>query len=322
MKNLPVLILCALLGLAMVCNAADPYPAKPIRAIVPFPSGQGADILMRLLAEPMSKELGQQIVVENRPGTGGALGTAVAAKAPADGYTLYMGSSGPLAISPALYANVGYDPVKDFDPIGNVAAVAQVLVAGPALQAESLRQLMDMARKTPGQIPYASAGNGSTSHLTMELLSQQAGIKLSHVPYKGSPPALVDIIGGRIPVMFDAAPGVMAHLKSGKLRALAVSLASRSALLPEVPTVAEAGVPGFSTMGWIGLLAPAGTPAPILDRLNGIVLRIVAAPESKKRFAELGFTPIGGSRAEFASFIKAELELWGKVVKVSGAKVE
>lgn len=315
----------AVLWLVALVNPAwaqGGYPNKPIRAIVPFPAGQGADILMRLLAERMSRELGQPIVVENRAGAGGAVGTAYAAKATADGYTLYMGSSGPLAISPALYPSVGYDAQKDFAPITNVASVAQVLVAGPALHADSAATLIAEARKNPGAIAFASAGNGSTSHLTMELLAQKAGLKLVHVPYKGSPPALVDIMAGRVPMMFDAAPGVLPHIRSGKLRALAVSTAIRSPFLPDVPTVAEAGVPGFAAMGWLGLLAPAGTPAPIVEKLDGTVRKILAVPETKKRFAELGFTVIGEGPRDFGRFITAEVQLWRAVVKASGAKVD
>ncbi|MBX3661808.1 MAG: tripartite tricarboxylate transporter substrate binding protein [Burkholderiales bacterium] len=301
---------------------ADAYPDRPIRAIVPFPPGQGADILMRFLAERLNSQLGQQIVVDNRPGAGGMIGTALASRATPDGYTLYMGSSGPLGISPSIYKNPGYDPVRDFFPISNVASVAQVLVTSSSSTFQSAGELLAAARKRPGEIQYASPGNGTTSHLTMELLALTSRTKLSHVPYKGSPAAHLDVIAGRVPVMFDSTPGVLGHIKSGKLRALGVSTAERIRFLPDTPTVREAGVQGFATMGWIGLLAPAGTPSSIINRLHSSVLKIIQSPEARQRLDELAFAPIGDTPSQFAAFIKSEVALWAKVVKASGATVD
>lgn len=302
--------------------SADNYPVKPIRAIVPFPAGQGADILMRVIADQLVVEFGQQVIVDNRPGAGGAVGTAIAAKASPDGYTLYMGSSGPLAISPNVYPNVGYDPVKDFAPISNIASVAQVLVTSPSSSIRSVKDFVEQAKARPGELQFASPGSGTTSQLTMELLAQMARIKLVHVPYKGSPPAQFDVIAGRIPIMFDAAPGVLGYIKSGKLRPVAVSLSRRISFLPDVPTISESGVNGFNTMGWIGLLAPTGTSTQIISRLQKAIVKILQSPEAKKRFDDLAFTPIGDTSEEFRKFIKAEVALWKRVVKVSGAKVD
>jgi len=316
-------ILAALAGATVPhANGAEAYPTKAIRAIVPFPAGQGADILMRVVAEYFSAQFGQQVVVDNRPGAGGAIGTAIAANATPDGYTLYMGSSGPLAISPNVYKDVGYNPVKDFAPISNIASVAQVLVTSPSSPVKSVKDLIDQAKARGGDVQFASPGNGTTSHLTMELFAQVAGVKLAHVPYKGSPPAHLDVIAGRIPVMFDSAPGVLGHIKAGKLRAVAVSVPLRISFLADVPTISESGLKGFNTMGWIGLLAPAGTPPHIVEQLSKTVLKMLGTPQAKKRFEDLAFTPIGDSPAAFRSFIRDEVALWGKVVKASGAKVD
>ncbi|MDH2238082.1 tripartite tricarboxylate transporter substrate binding protein [Pigmentiphaga sp. GD03639] len=317
---LPTLIVMG--GWAAGAHAASDYPSRPIRIIVPFPAGQGADILARLLGEQLGRELGQSVVVENKAGAGGVIGTAAAARAAPDGYTLYMGSSGPLAISPSVYKAVGYDAVKDFAPITNVASVTQVMVTAPESKLDSIAALIAQAKQRAGALQYGSGGNGTTSHLTMELFMQRAGLALNHVPYKGSPQAMVDVIAGRVDVMFDAIPGVLANVKSGKLKALAVSSSQRSPFLPDVPTVAESGIRDFSTVGWIGLLAPAGTDTPIIERLHTAVTKILHTDATRDRMATLAFTPIGDTPSQFAQFIRTEVGLWAKVAATAGVKME
>lgn len=311
-----------LLAAAQPALAATPYPDKPIRLIVPFPAGQGADILARLIGQHLAGELGQPVVVENRVGAGGMIGTSFAAKAAPDGYTLYMGSSGPLAIGPHVYKTVGFDTLKDFAPISNIASVTQVLVADPASQLLSTNDVVKRARAQPGTIPFGSAGTGTTSHLTMELFMQMSGISLQHVPYKGSSSSMVDVMAGRVPLMFDSLPGVLTNVKSGGLRAIAVSSPKRDPQLPQVPTIAESGIPDFATIGWIGLLAPARTPQPIVDRLHSAVAKVLKNDAVTQRMAELAFTPIGNSPAEFQRFLAKEVALWGSVAAKAGVQKE
>ncbi|WP_028604004.1 Bug family tripartite tricarboxylate transporter substrate binding protein [Ottowia thiooxydans] len=311
-----------LLATAQPTLSANLYPEKPIRLVVPFPSGQGADILARLIGQQLAVELGQPVVVENKVGAGGMIGTTFAAKAAPDGYTLYMGSSGPLAIGPHVYKTVGFDTLKDFSPISNIASVTQVLVAAPASQLRSAKDVVERAKSQPGMLFYGSAGNGTTSHLTMELFTQMSGISLQHVPYKGSSSSMVDVMSGRVPLMFDSLPGVLANVKSGLLRAIAVSSSQRDPLLPDVPTVAESGIPGFATMGWIGLLAPARTPTWIVERLHKAVAKILKNEIVMARMTELAFTPIGNSPAEFQKFLTREVTLWGNVATKAGIEKE
>ena len=289
---------------------------------MPFPSGQGADILARLIGQLLAVELGQPVVVDNKAGAGGIIGTAAAARAAPDGYTLYMGSSGPLAIGPNVYKKVGFDTLKDFAPISNIASVTQVLVANPASQLHSAKDVVDKARLQPGLLQFASAGNGTTSHLTMEMFTQMSQVSLQHVPYKGSSSAMIDVMTGRVPVMFDSLPGVLTNVKSGSLRALAVSSPQRNPLLPEVPTVAESGIRGFSTIGWIGLLAPARTPPEIVGRLYAAVVKVLQSDVAKKRLTELAFTPIANTPAEFGSFLAKEVALWANVAATAGIQKE
>ena len=301
---------------------ATDYPAHPIRLIVGFPVGQSSDILCRLIGAKLAEVWGQQVVIDNRPGAGGSIGTEMGAKAPADGYTLTMAASGPHGINPSFYPKLGYDAVKDFAPITDMASVAQTMVVNPSSQVKSVADLVALAKAKPGQVNHASPGNGTTSHLTMEMFKTAAGIRMTHVPYKGSPPAFNDIIGGQITVMFDAMPAVLPFVRSGKLKAIAVSTAKRSPFLPDLPTIAESGYPGFDTMGWIGLVAPAGTPEPILEKLNLEVVRIINSRETKERFAAMAFEPIGDTRSEFSAFIKSEIAKWGKAVRDSGARAD
>jgi len=300
--------------------SAQAYPTRPIQVIVPFAGGSASDVVMRILLDRMAKSIGQPFIVDNRPGAGGNIGTSAATKAAPDGYTLVMGTIGPLAISPALYSKLAYDPVRDFAPIANLGLTPQTLVAGPSAGFTTLKEFVAQARTA--QVDYASSGNGSASHLAMEMLRGAAGVQLSHVPFKGSSEAQTQVMGGQIPVMFDAIPGIAAQVKAGKLRALGIASLERSPFLPEVPTIAEQGFPGFEAVGWIGIAAPARTPEPILDRLNAEIRRLLAQPEVKERLAALSFLPVGDTREHFAAFIKAEVAKWAKVVRESGAKVD
>lgn len=302
--------------------STDTYPSRSIRIVVPFPAGQGADILTRVIAQRLAAELGQAIVVENKPGAGGIIGTAFAAKAAPDGYTLYMGSSGPLAISPNVYKSVNFDTLKDFEPISNIASVTQVLVAAPGSQISSVQELIEQAKRQPGVLQFATAGNGTTSDLTMELFCQMSGISMTQVPYNGSPAAMNDLIAGRVPIMFDAIPGVLSNVKAGRLRALAVSSPERSPFLPNVPTVAESGVKDFATTGWIGLLAPAGTPPNIIQKLYNAVHKVMGDNDLKKQLNDLAFTPIGDTPAEFRAFIKKEVSMWAQVAKSANVQLD
>jgi tripartite-type tricarboxylate transporter receptor subunit TctC len=308
------------LSLAAAAAAAQGYPSKTVRIISPFPPGQATDIMARLLADNLAHSLGQPFIVENRGGAGGALGTEVAAKAAPDGYTLLMGTIGPLAISPALYSKLGYDPVRDFAPISNLGLTPQTLVVSASSDLKTLKDLVERAKRTP--LDYASSGNGSASHLAMEMFRAASGVQLNHVPFKGSSDAQTQVLAGRVPVMFDAIPGVAAQIKAGKLRALGIASPERSPFFPDVPTIAEQGYPGFAAVGWIGIVAPARTPDAILDRLNAEARRALDRPEVRERLAALSFLPAGDSREHFAAFIRDEAAKWAKVVKESGATVD
>ena len=302
--------------------AASEYPAKPIRIIAQFTAGSSTDILARIVAQKMGQHWNQQVVVDNRPGAGGVLGTELGAKAPADGYTLTMAVSSAFGINPTLYPNTGYNILRDFAPISNLGLTPQTLVTNPASAFKSVKDFVAAAKDRPGQISYASLGNGSTSHLTMEIFRFAADIKLNHVPFKGSAEAHTQIIGGQIPVMFDAIPATLPHIKSGRLRGLGIATLKRSQFLPDLPTIAESGYAGFEAVGWIGIAAPAKTPNAILDKLNAEMVKIINEPDVKERLATLAFTPVGDSRAQFAAFIKSEIAKWGKAVKDSGAKAD
>jgi tripartite-type tricarboxylate transporter receptor subunit TctC len=310
------------LGVPATAALAQNYPTRPIRIIAQFQPGTSTDTLARVIAQKLIETWGQQVVVDNRPGAGGLVGTELGAKAAPDGYTLTMAVSSAFGINPTLYAKLPYDAMRDFAPIANIALTPQTLVANPAFAAKSVKELVALARARPGQINYASLGSGSTSHLTMEMFRSAAGIRLNHIPYKGSPAAHAELFAGQIPVMFDAIPAVLPHVKSGRLRGLGIGAAQRSPFLPDVPTVAEAGYPGFEAVGWIGIAAPAQTPPAVLDKLNAEIVRIINTPEMKERLATLAFTPVGDSRAQFGAFIKSEIAKWGKAVRESGAKAE
>ena len=313
--------LLVLLSLALAGGAfAQQYPAKPVRIIVPFPPGQATDILARLLGDQLSKSLGQQFIADNRPGAGGAVGTEAAAKAAPDGYTLVMATISTFGINPSLYPKLGYSPLRDFAPISNLGLTPQTLVASPKSGFGSLKDFVEKAKAT--ELSYASSGNGSASHLSMELFRTASGAKLSHVPFKGNAEALTQVFGGEIPVMFDAIPGVLAPIKSGKVKALGIASPKRSPFLPDLPTIAEQGYPGFEAVGWIGIAAPARTPEPILKTLQAAIAKALEQPEMQKRMSELAFIPVGDTPEQFTAFIKAENAKWAKAVKASGAKVD
>ena len=308
--------------LAFLVSAAtaQDYPAKPIKLIVPFPPGGGTDISARTLANKVSESAKWTFVIENKPGAGGNLGVEQAVRSRADGYTLVIGQTSNLAINPALYAKLPYDPLKDLSPIALVVSAPVVLVVAADSKFRSLADLLAAAKD--GTVTYASPGNGTVSHLAGELLQRASGAKLTHVPYKGAAQALTDTLGGQVQSFVSSVPSALAHIKSGRLRALAVTSAQRSPELPGTPTIAESGYPGFEASTWYGLLAPAGTPAPVISRLNSEVNRALAAKEVRERLASEGGETLGGSPAQFAAFLAAEHAKWGRVVRESGAKVE
>jgi tripartite-type tricarboxylate transporter receptor subunit TctC len=314
--------LAAVLALAAPVALAQPYPSRPVKIIVAFTPGSATDILGRVTADYFSRDLGQSFVVENRPGAGGIPGTEAAKNAAPDGYTLTMAPSGPFGINPGIYSHLPYDPLKDFEPIGNIGLTPQVIVVGSQTPYKTLKDLLEDARKHPGEIAFGSLGSGSTSHLTMEMLQRQAGVKMNHIPFKGGAEAQTQIMAGSFPAMSDTITGVMAQVKAGKLRALAVAIPQRSPFMPDVPTVAEQGFPGFESVGWIGLAAPAHTPVAILDKLNAELRKMLRDPAVRERFNQLASTPVGDSREEFGAFIKSEIAKWSKVAKESGARAD
>ena len=306
----------------LVTQAQPAFPTKPITIIVPFSAGGTTDILARVVGLYMGTDLGQPVVVDNRAGAGGNIGGQAAARATADGYTLFMGTVGTHAINQSLYKKMPFDPIKDFAPLSRVAMVPNLLVANPSQPYKNVKEMIAYAKAHPNKINFGSSGNGSSIHLSGELFKQMAGVDMQHVPYRGSAPAVSDLLGGQISVMFDNMPSAIPHVKGGKLRALAVTTAKRSPALPDVPTIAEAGVPGYEATSWFGLLAPASTPAPIVAKLNASILKALADPEVKKKLAEQGAEPFGEKPEQFAAFIQAETAKWGKVVKESGASLD
>ena len=321
MKRFAWFALAALAAMAGGASAQS-YPSKPVKIVVAFTPGSATDIISRVLADSFTKSMGQTFVVENKPGAGGIIGTEAVKNAPPDGYTLAACPSGPFGINPGIYSKLPYDPVKDFEPISNLVLTPQVIVVGAQTPYKTLRDLVDDAKKHPGEIAYGSLGTGSTSHLTMEAFQKEAGIKLNHIPFKGGQEAQTQIIGGAFPVMSDTISGVLTQVKAGKLRALGVAIPQRSPFIADVPTIAEQGYRGFESVGWIGLCAPAHTPAAILDKLNAEVRKFITSPEAKEKMQQLAFTPVGNSRPEFAAWIKSEIAKWSKVAKDSGAHAD
>jgi tripartite-type tricarboxylate transporter receptor subunit TctC len=311
-----------LLGLACVPAAGQNYPVKPIRLIVPYPPGGPTDLVGRSIGQKLTEAWGQQVIVENRAGAASAVGTEVAARAPADGYTLLLGTSAGFSINPALGGKLPYDAERDFAPITLLVINPQILVVHPSMPVQTVKMLVALAKSRPGQINYASVGNASPQHLGMEMLKSMTGIDMVHVPYKGTAPAVTDILAGNVSLMFNSMPSVLPQARSGRLRGLAVSSARRSAAAPDIPTVAEAGVPGFDYVTWYGLFAPAGTPRDIVNRLNAQVAKMLAEPELAKRFASQGAEPLSNSPDQLAQYRRAEYERWRKLIAEMKLKVE
>ena len=304
---------------AQAQSSAAGYPNHPITLIVPYAPGGGNDVVARAVAEPMSKSLGQPIVIENRGGAGGSVGTRQVAKAPPDGYTLGLGGTGTLAVDPTLYPNVGYDPRKDFAPIGLIATTPLIVLVNQSVPAHDVQELIALAKAQPGKLNYASAGTGSGIHLGTVLFAETAGIDITHIPYKGSGPALTDLLGEHVQIYFSSLPPAVGLVKEGKLRALAVTSLRRSASFPDVPTVAEQGLPGFEAVLHYGIIAPAGTPRPIIDKLNTALRAALADPDVHNHIATEGAEPLPTSPEEYATDIDHEEKKWSALVKKSGA---
>jgi tripartite-type tricarboxylate transporter receptor subunit TctC len=302
--------------------AAQDYPSRPITLVVPYAAGGGNDVMARAAADKMSRTLGQQIVIENRGGAGGSIATRQIAKSAPDGYTLGLGGTGTLAINPTLYANAGYDPRKDFAPVGLIATSALVVCVHPSLPVRSIPDLIALAKREPGKLNYASAGAGSGIHLGTEYFATMAGIKLTHVPYKGSSPALTDLVGGHVAIYFSSLPPAVGLVKAGKVRALAVTGAKRSPIFPDLPTVAEAALPGYEAVLHYGIVAPAGTPRAIIDKLSAALRAAVMSDDLKTRLADDGAEPLPSTPEEYAADIDREETKWSAIVKASGAKGE
>jgi tripartite-type tricarboxylate transporter receptor subunit TctC len=313
----------ALLFAALAATTqAQTFPSKPIRLICPFPPGGAVDIASRAIAAEMSKTLGQQVTVENRPGAGGNIGGAEVARAAPDGYTMLMTTSGIQAINPVLYPKMQYDPNKDLAPIAVLVSLANVLVVNPAVKANSVTELIALAKAQPGKMTYASSGSGTSIHMSAELFKQLTKIDIVHVPYKGSAPALTDLIGGQVNLMFDNIPSALPHIKAGRLNALATTGARRDPTLPDLPTVAEAGVKGYESGVWFGLAAPAGTPKEIVAKLADEALKATKSPDYVKRMTEVGYVIVGAGPDQMAEMTRAEINRWGPVVKSSGATAD
>ena len=310
-----------LLMAAATLAAAHDYPNRPIRLVVPQPPGGPTDIVARILAQKMSERMGQPINVDNRAGAGSNIGTEIVAKAPRDGYTLVVATVQHI-VNPFLFATLPFDAVRDFAPVTLISKAHIVLIANPESPAHSLRELIAAAKARPGQINWGSAGNGSTSHLAVELFKVDTGADVVHVPYKGTQPALTDLVGGRIPVMFDGVITSLPHIKAGRVRPLAVASLTRSQLLPEVPTMTEAGLPGFEAVGLAALMAPAGTPPEVIARLHREVVVVLQTPEVRERLIAMGLEVVGNSPAEFAEYLRSESLKWGKIIRDAKIRAE
>jgi tripartite-type tricarboxylate transporter receptor subunit TctC len=298
---------------------AQSYPAKPVRVVIPYPPGSTPDIVGRTLASRLQEALGQPFIVDNRTGGGGNIGAEAVAKSPADGYTLLIGINGPAAINKFLYKDLNYDSDRDLLPVSLLASAPQMLVVTPSVEANDFKSFIEYLKRNPGRLSYGSAGSGSASHLTMELLKNDARVFIVHIPYRGFPPAVTDLLSGNIQAMFAIIPAVLPQVKAGKLKALAVTGLKRSAIAPDVPSVAELGYPQLESLAWIGLLAPAGTPADIVNRLHSEGSKAMRAPETRDLLGKQGFDVVAGTPAEFSAWIRAEQAKWSKVIKASGA---
>ena len=319
MNRILTALACAVLATGV---QAQSFPAKPIRLVCPFPPGGAVDIASRVVAQALTLQLGQPVTVDNRPGAGGNIGAEIVAKSPADGYTLLMATSNILAINPVLYSKLAFDPLKDFAPVSTIVSIANVLVLHPSVPANSVPEMIALAREQPGKLTYGSSGNGTSMHLAGELFKSMAGVDLVHVPYKGAAASMVDLLAGRVNMVFDSVPSALPNIKAGKLRALAVTGAKHSQFLPELPTIAEAALPGYETAIWFGIVAPAGTPPEIVARLNGELVKAAASAEFRERMARNGFEVVSSTPEQMADSVRSEAAKWGKVVKTLGMRVD
>ena len=311
-----------LLGCVAWGAHAQSYPGKPIRVVVPFAAGGGGDLVARTVAAKLTDSLGVSVIVNNRTGAAGSIGADIVAKAPADGHTLLLGSNGPLTINPALYAKLPYDAARDFAPITLVTVMPFLLVTHPSLPVRSVKELVALAKARPGQLNYGSPGTGATTHFANELFKSMTGADIAHVPYKGVAPAAIALISGQVEMMSGDLSTLMPHVRSGKMRALAVTAARRSSLLPDIPTVAEAGVPGYDASGWFGVLVPAGTPQGIVERLNAEIVKGLASADARQRLAALGGELAGGTPEQFAAHLRVESAKWSKLIRALGLKAD
>lgn len=319
-----MLRMCAALALALVAPLAGSqgWPEKPIRVILSVPGGATPDVTARLVFPGLSQQLGQQLVADNRAGGGGVIGAEIAAKSAPDGYTLFISSPGALTILPHMRKSVPYDTLRDFAPISLISIGPFVLMAHPSVPAKDIRELIALAKAQPGKLNYASAGNGVANHLAMELFKQMTGTDIVHVPYKGAPQAVTDVLAGHMNLMFNSVAPIVAHIKSGRVRVLGIASLQRSPQLPDVPTISESGVPGFEAVNWFGMFAPAKTPRRIVARVNDALVKTIKTPDMQARFIVLGADPVGSSVEEFAAFVRRDMEKYARIVKISGAKVD
>ncbi len=321
-RLLSLVLFAAVFASATGAALAQSYPNKPIRFIVPYTAGGASDILARAIGQKLTESWGQQVVVDNRGGGGAIIGTELAAKAAPDGYTIFMGASGPLGINPSLHSKLPYDPVKDFAPVTLVAGIPLIMVANNSVPAMSVQELIALAKSKPGHLNMASPGNGTSQHLAGELFKTMAGINLTHIPYKGSAQAVIGLLGGEVSVLFDSLLSSLPHVKAGRLKGLAVTGARRFPAAPDLSTIAESGVPGYEATGWVGVLVPARTANEIVTKLNTEIIKILQMPDIKERLSSLGAEPSGSTPEQFAAYIKAEIIKWAKVVKESGARLD
>lgn len=317
-----LLMAIVLAGSLAISHAQEPYPNRPVRIVTPFQAGQGTDLVARQMAQQLSAATGQSFFVDNKPGAGGGLGTRLVKDAPADGYTLLIAGGGPLAINASLYAKLPYDPIKDFRPIQMIAAVPNILVVRSDFPATNLKEVLEYVRARQGKLNYASGGTGVPAHLIMEMLRSAAKLEMAHVPYQGAGPAMTGLLAGETAMMFETVAAAMPLIQAGKLKVIATAGPRRTILLPDIPTIAEGGVPGVAAQGWSALVAPAGTPADVVARLSTESSKVLARPDVKKKLIDMGVEPLSMTQEETAAYMKSEVENWAKAVKSSGARVD
>ena len=322
MNTMPGLWLALSMALMTPLAGAQAWPSKPIRVILAVPAGATPDVTARLVFPGLSQQLGQQLVADNRGGGGGIIGAEIAAKSAPDGYTLFISSPGALTILPHLRKGLPYDTLRDLAPISLISIGPFVLMVHPSVPAKSVKELIALAKAQPGKLNYASAGNGVANHLAGELFKQMTGTDIVHVPYKGAPQAVIDVVGGHMNMMFNSISPIIGHIKAGRVRVLGIASLQRSPQMPDLPTISESGVPGFEAVNWFGMFAPAKTPRPIINRVNAALIKTVKSPEIHAQFIALGADPVGSSVEEFTAFIRRDMEKYAKIVKISGAKID